>query len=164
MNNDLNALGAEVARSVEAQGLVLFHGVSRVDELPPPIYWDTARHPDFNEFLTAAKAAGAHLITYYAREFREDDVQGALAQLEEAELPRDEAREVDRGLRETRRFVGSVCQVELSFDLLPRVYTFDLRAPWYDTYNDILDTLEDALSDQGSDDGDSFTPGYFSKN
>jgi len=61
-----------------------------------------------------------------------------------------------------RSYIGFTCQIELSFDLAPRVYVFDLRTEWFDDLNDLLDRVDDAAH---KSEGDSpLGGGYFSKN
>jgi hypothetical protein len=67
---------------------------------------------------------------------------------------------MERRLREMRRYEGYTCQIELSFDLPPRIYVFDLRTEWFQELSDMLDQIDEA-SDEPDLPGPS---GYFSKN
>lgn len=159
MKANLDSLRSEIQEYAESRGLTVFHGFTRTQDLPA-VYWDTAAHPDFRDFLGVAEKAGARLITMFANEFSTDMVEDAEQRLDS--LPRDERREVEARLRELRGYTGFVCQIELSFDLAPRVYVFDLHTDWYEDLNDLLDQIEQA---EEKDEGDSpLGGGYFSKN
>jgi hypothetical protein len=144
--------------------MVLFHGYPRGGDPTSSVYWDTERHPDFRAFLAAAEAAGVRMITLHAREMEEDLVDDALDQLSEASaLDREERRAIELRLKEMRGYCGFTCQIELSFDVAPRVYIFDLRTEWFDDLNDLTDRIEEAYR-QNADSGDTLGGGYFSRN
>ena len=77
-------------------------------------------------------------------------------------LPNDERRTVEQRLREMRAYLGFTCQIELSFDLGPRIYVFDLHTDWFDDLNELLDRIDEAYEDET--DEDPLSGGYFSKN
>jgi hypothetical protein len=164
MRLNLDGLRAEIQEYLEKRGIVVFHGFPRGGDPTTSVFWDTERHPEFREFLAAAEAAGVRLVTLYSREMEEDLVEEALEQLSEASsLDRDERRAIEMRLKEVRGYCGFTCQIELSFDLAPRVYIFDLRTEWFDDLNDLTGRIEDAY--RKSDDGGSpLGGGYFSKN
>jgi hypothetical protein len=159
----LDSLRAEIQEYLEKRKIVVFHGFPRGGDPTCTVYWDTERHPDFKAFLAAAEAAGVRLVTLYSRELEEDLVEDAMEQLNEAStLDRDERRAIEMRLKEVRSYCGFTCQIELSFDLAPRVYIFDLRTEWFDDLNDLTDRIEDAYRKE--DDGGALGGGYFSKN
>ena len=91
-------------------------------------------------------------------------MEDALDHLSEASaLDRDERRAIEMRLKEVREYSGFTCQIELSFDLAPRVYIFDLRTEWFDELNDLTDRIEDAYRQNG-DGSDALGGGYFSRN
>jgi len=156
---NLDTLRSEIQDYVETRGMALFQGFSRAEDIPA-VYWDVNAHPDFRDFVNVAEKAGARLITMFANEFSSDVVEDAEQRLES--LPREERRELESRLRKIRGYTGFICQIELSFDLAPRVYVFDLHTDWYEDLNDILDQIEEAESEDEDD-----TPlggSYFSKN
>jgi hypothetical protein len=163
MRLNLDSLRAEIQEYLEKRNIVVFHGFPRGGDPTCSVYWDTERHPDFKAFLAAAEAAGVRLVTLYSRELEEDLVEDAMEQLNEAStLDRDERRAIEMRLKEVRSYCGFTCQIELSFDLAPRVYIFDLRTEWFDDLNDLTDRIEDAYRKE--DDGGALGGGYFSKN
>jgi hypothetical protein len=164
MRLNLETLRPEIQEYLESRGMVVFHGYPRSGDPSVPVFWDTQRHPDYRMFLAAAEAAGARLLTLYAREFTDDLVDDALERLEESGLPRDEQRAIEMRLREMRGYAGFTCHIELSFDLASRVYVFDLRTVWFDDLNDLLDRIDDAYGEGDEEDEGPLGGGYFSKN
>jgi hypothetical protein len=162
MKLNLDSLLAEIESTLEARGIIVFHSHPRAADTSAPVYWDTDRYPDYKKFLAAAEAAGAKVVTIHAREFNSDILEDALDHAASANLPREERRAIELRLKEMGGYLGFTCQIELSFDLSPRVYVFDLRTEWFDDLNDLLDRVDDA---QHKSDGDSpLGGGYFSKN
>jgi hypothetical protein len=161
MKLNLDTLRSEIQDYVESRGMVVFHGSPREGGDPPSVYWDTKGHPDYHAFLGAAESAGVRLVTLWANDFSDDLIEDALERLQTSGIPREESRTLRTHLTEMRAYAGFICQIELSFDLGPRVYIFDLRTEWFDDLNDLLDRI-DATFD--ADDEDALGGGYFSKN
>jgi len=150
---------------LDARGLVIFHALPRTGEYASTVHWDTENHPDYRTFVAAGEAAGVRLVTLYARQFSEEMLEDAVGRLEDARLPRDEQRGMESRLQELRRYVGFTCQIELSFDVAPRVYLFDLRTDWFEELNEILDQIDDAYEPDEDDTSGPFGDGgYYSKN
>ena len=142
--------------------MVIFQSFPRSGEHGTPVYWDTDRHPDYQSFLAAAEAAGVRMVTLYSRELEEDMIDDALEQLGDSGMDRDDRRALESRLKEMRSYLGFTCQIELSFDLAPRVYIFDLRAEWFDDLNDLIDGIEDSYVEE--DDGEDPLGGRFFSN
>jgi len=159
---NLDSLRAEIENYLESHGIVIFHSHPRGADASAPVFWDTEAHPDYKQFLAAAESAGAKLITIHAREFNEDILDDALDHASTANLPRDERRAIEMRIKEMRSYVGFTCQIELSFDLAPRVYIFDLRTEWFDDLNDLLDRVDDAAQKPSGE--PPLSGGYFSRN
>jgi hypothetical protein len=163
MKLNLETLRTEIQEYLESHGMVVFHGCPRSGDASGAVFWDTERHPDYHLFLAAAEAAGVRLVTLHAHEFTEDMIDDALDRLEESDLPREERRAIEMRLREMRGYAGFTCQIELSFDLTPRVYVFDLRTEWFDDLNDLLDRIDEAY-EEDEEDEEPLGGGYYSKN
>jgi hypothetical protein len=162
MRINLEALRTEIREYLESRSLAVFHGFPRAFDDLPAVYWNTTDHADFRAFVAAAEAAGVKLVTLYANEFDDALIDDALERLEEQTLTRDDRRGLDKRLRELRAYAGFICQIELSFDLAPRVYVFDLRTEWFDELNELLDQIDDALDAQEA--AEEPPGGYFSQN
>jgi hypothetical protein len=162
MKSNLNAMRTEIQAYLESHGLVVFHGFPRTFDDVAAVYWNTADHADYRAFLAAAEAAGVKLVTLYANEFNEALIDDALDRLEDPAVPREDRRVIEKRLRELRAYAGFTCQIELSFDLAPRVYVFDLRTEWFEELSDLLDSIDDAFEEKQS--GEEPPSGYFSQN
>lgn len=164
MSLDLDALRTEIAEYLEANAFVTFHGLSRLLDAMPIVYWDCERRPDFREFLAVAHQLEARLVVYHQREFTPEHLDEVLARLQEAnDLPREKRRGMERRLREMRSYEGFTCALELSFEHHDSVYLFDLRTDWYKELSDIIEELDDHLPDDEEDDPGGMG-GYFSRN
>ncbi len=100
-------------------------------------------------------------MTLHAHEFSEDVIDDALERLEASGLPREERRTMEQRLREMRGYAGFTCQIELSFDLAPRTYVFELRTEWFDELDEILDEIDGA---SGEENEKGPLGGYYSNN
>lgn len=162
MKPNLDQLRSEIEEYLNAHDFVVFHGYSRLLDTIPIIHWDCASRPDYRLFLHTAKQIGAKMIVYHQREFTPDHIDDALARLDDAALPRDQQRMVERRLRDMRVYEGFTCALELSYDFQGRLFLFDLRTEWYEELSDILDELDAATT--GPEDDSGPLGGYFSKN
>jgi hypothetical protein len=162
MKPNLDTLKTEIEYHLEQAGLAVFHGLARSLDATSVIYWDCDEYPDYKLFVQSALAAGARLIVLHEHKFAPEQVEEALEQLETCELPHEEKRQIEHRLNRLPVHAGSVCAIELSFDLQGRVYLFDLRTEWYAELSDILDAIQLMISDP--DDDDTPLGGYFSKN
>ncbi len=162
MKQNLQGLKTEIEQYVEQSGMAVFYGCPRSGESAPAVYWDCDQHPDYKQFVQAARAAGARLIVIHQREFSAGQIDEAAEQLEACDLPAEDYREFERNLNRLRAYDGLICAIELSFDLEGRVFLFDLHTDWYQEVRDLLDEIQ-VLASPGDDDE---TPlgGYFSKN
>jgi hypothetical protein len=159
---NLEQLGREVLAHLQARNLAVFRSYPRGSEVgTDAIYWDTAEHPDFREFVAAAEAAGERLVTVAIRRFSAEMVEDTLEQLPQSQLDRGALRDIERRLRELGAYEGFVCQVELSFSHGRRTYVFDLAAEWYEELLDLMDEVEDSL---GAALDENPLGGYYSNN
>ena len=100
--------------------------------------------------------------TLYANEFNEALIDDALDRLDDPAMPREDRRAIEKRLRELRAYAGFTCQIELSFDLAPRVYVFDLRTEWFEELSDLLDSIDDVFEENKS--AEEPPSGFFSQN
>lgn len=159
---DLESLRAEIQDYLDDSGLAVFHGYHRMVDTLVQVSWDTDRHPNFREFLSAGQKAGVKLFVFHDESFSLDRVDEALDQLEETDFTRDEKRSYETRLRQLQAYEGFTCSLELSFSLEGRVYLYEAHTDWYQALNDIVAELDAALEEE--DEGDGSLGGYFSKN
>ena len=163
MKQNLEGLKAEIEHALGDAEIAIFYGHARAVDDDKTAYWDCHEHPDYNEYIQAAKAAGVKLIVLHQRTFTAEEADEALEQLEDSQIPRDDQRDFERRLKATRAYAGFVCEIELSFDREGCTYLFHLRTDWYDELGDILEEIH-MLASPGEDDGQTPLGGYFSKN
>ncbi len=165
MTLNLDQLKDEILEYLEAEGFVIFRGFSRLADEGAFVYWDTERHPDYRQFLEAARHLGVKLIVYSWRTFSRDLADHALERLEDAELDREDRRRIERRLRELRAYDGFTSSLELSFDYEARTYLFHLEADWYVDYLELQDEIHAATpEDADEEDDEGSVGGLFSRN
>jgi|WetSurMetagenome_2_1015567.scaffolds.fasta_scaffold297537_2 hypothetical protein len=159
---NLDSLTEEIQHYLEAEHFVIFRSMSRTTEEGPFVFWDSSRIPDYRKFLETALQLGVRLIHFHSREFRSHHRQEALELLQEADIPREEKRDLERRVEELAIYEGFTCAIELSFDYEKTTYVFELQTEWYDDWHEILDELEDAAP--GDMDDRSGYGGFYSNN
>lgn len=160
---DLETLRKEVEVFLGESGTPVFHGYHRMLDALNQVSWDVDRYPDFRQFITAGRKAGAKMIVYFHRAFSLDQIDEALDQLDDSSLTREEKRSFETRLRQLQAYEGFTCALELSFSLDGQVYLYELYTDWYQAMNDILAEL-DASFEVEEEEGDDTLGGYFSKN
>ncbi len=162
---DLETLRKEVEAQLNKFGMPVFHGHHRMVDSLIQVAWDTERHPDFREFLEAARKAGAKLIVYNYDSFRLDQIDEALEELEESDFSREEKRNYESRLRQLQAYEGFTCSLQISFSLEGHLYLFELLTDWYQALNGILTELDLAAGGFGDEEEEGPMGGsYFSKN
>lgn len=163
MKLNLDTLKEEILDHLRSEGFVVFHGYSRLAGSDSFVSWDTDGHPDFREFLLAARQAGVKLVVFHQRLFGPEMLEDARERLEMADLTEAERRTVGRRLSEFEPYEGFTCVLELSFDYQGRVYIFHLSAEWFEDYEDLMEEIEAAVEEE-PEEGDESLGGYYSSN
>lgn len=163
MARDLESLRAEIDACLEDSGVAVFYGFHRMPDSLLQVSWDSARRPNFRDFLAAGQKAGVKLFVFHHQSFSLDQVDEALDQLEETDFTREEKRSFETRLRQLQAYEGFTCSLELSFSLDGRVYLWEAHTDWYETLNEIIAELDAALVEE-EDESDGSMGGYFSKN
>jgi hypothetical protein len=162
---DLETLRGDVQAHLEQMGWPVFHGYHRMVDSLLQVNWDTERHPDFREFVTCAKNAGAKLIIFFYDSFSQDKIDHALDQLEVCDLTREEKRNYENRLKSLQAYEGFTSNLHLSFAMDGRLFVFELRTDWYEALEDILMELDAAAADMEDEGSDGpVGGGYFSNN
>ncbi len=166
MRQDLDTLKNEIEQSLARHGFVVFRGHFRGGEGLGEIYWDSARYPQASDFLEAASRLGAKMIVVHDRALTSAMLVEAMENLDAAELPRDEHREIERSISKLGGFEGFTCSLQLSFDFERTTYLYEARTKWYEEFLTLLDDLDAAIDVGGEGDDEEPGPigGYFSNN
>jgi hypothetical protein len=159
MNPNLEVLREEIPEAARKLGLVVFRGIRTSDERPT-VEWDTRREPGYEAYLESAASLGVKVIVFRDQEFQDFMVEGALEDLEDAEMAYDERRQYEQQLREFRHYGGFTCAIEISFDHQGTLYLFELRTEWFREFQAIADEVS-AIVDGGEE---SPLGGYYSNN
>ena len=166
MTFNLDTLKQELLDYIVSEGFAVFRGQPGTIEDMPAIAWDVETHPEYQAYLNVAKISGARIIVFAHREFHAEEIEDALAQVQDCELPREDLRSVERSLADLRPFVGSTCSIEMAFDYQGRMYVYELVTDWFQTFIELSELLMAASSPNGDDEDetDSSFGGYYSKN
>lgn len=164
MKQDLHELKLEFERGLQEGGFAVFRGSARAKEAAlPPIFWDSARHADPRAFLEVASALGVKVVVLHVQEFSSEELMEAFEQLSESELPREEAKEMERNLRRFQAYEGFTCALEVSFDYQNETYMFETMTQWYAEFTRMMDDLVEDPFGEDAEEGPG-PMGYFSKN
>jgi hypothetical protein len=161
---DLESLRAAIQAQLLQSGIPVFYGYHRMLDTMAQVSWDTKSHPDYQEFLATARAAGAKLVVFNYDAFSLNRIDEALEELEECDFPREEKRSYETRLRQLEAYEGFTCALQLSFALESRVYLFELHTEWFDALADILGELETALEEHEDEEEQGPLGRYFSNN
>jgi hypothetical protein len=165
MASDLESLRAEIQAYVDESGVAVFHGYRQIPESVVQVAWDTERHSDFREFLSAGQKAGVKLFVFQVENFSLERVDEALEQLGETDLTREEKRSYETRLKQLHVYDGFTCSVGLSFSLEGCEYTYEVHTDWYETLSEVIVELEAAFNDEDEDEGGDGAIGkFFSRN
>ncbi len=163
MDLNLDTLKQEILEALEAGGFAVFHSSPGALEGFPMVMWDAEHYPDFQQFLEVARKCGQKVILFATREFESSDIDDLLAQLEDADISREEQREYESRLRELRIFEGVTCSLELAFDHGSRLFVFEVQPDWYEEFLGVEDEIVSRSVEEDQDDSGGLG-GYFSKN
>jgi hypothetical protein len=159
---DLDTLKREILEYLEAGGFAIFHSTPGGLEGQPMVVWNSEQYPDYQMFLHIANQVGAKLILFATAEFEEEELEEAIAELDGAELDREERSDLESRLADLRTYEGVTCSLEIAFDYESRFYVYELRPDWYEEFLNIGDEI-DAHLPTPSDDTSSLG-GLFSNN
>lgn len=161
MEKNLERLAADIDKHLHAESFIVYRCMSRMNEKREIVFWDRDRQPDVRQFLECAQQMGVRLVHFHERSFDASQKEMALEILEEAELPREERRDMERRIQAMSKYEGKLCAVELSFDFEGRIYMYAVETEWFAEWEAILDELEAAGPEM---DGEDRYGGFYSNN
>jgi hypothetical protein len=159
---NLDTLKQEILEYLGKSGFAVFHSHPGGLEGLPMVTWDTDRYPDYQIFLETARNVGCKMILFASRDFDVAEIDEALEQLEECDMPSEERREGERRVRSLRGYEGVTCSLELAFDHHARMYVYELRPDWYEEFLGVCDEITSHLPADEDEDGrlGGFDPNY----
>jgi hypothetical protein len=160
---DLDTLKREILEYLDSSGFAVFHSHSGGLEGLPMVTWDTERYPDYQIFLDTAHKIECKMILFATRDFDETEIEEAIEQLDDCELPAEERRELERRVRAVRSYEGVTCSLELAFDHHARMYVYELRPDWYEEFLGVCDEITSHLPGEEEED-DGSLGGFYSNN
>lgn len=163
MDLNLDTLKREILEYLDSSGFAVFRSHPGGLEGLPLVTWDTERYPDYQMFLETARKIGCKMIVFASRDFEESEMEEALEELEECDIPADERLDFERRLRGTRGYEGITCSLELAFDHHARMYVYELRPDWYEEFLGICDEISSHLPEE-LDEDDASLGGFYSNN
>jgi sugar phosphate isomerase/epimerase len=120
------------------------HGLRRMcgyvsDEVPTVLFEE--ENPDgWKDFVELAKAAGAPFVTMSEVVLEKSDIAILIERIRDQVYPDDEAQEIDDAER-LLRHVGKIGYLQLGFAHQGVVFLFEVATDWYDSFQDLLDTV-----------------------
>jgi hypothetical protein len=139
--DNLLSLKDDMVAFIEGHGIRRFPGF--VDEDVPSVLWDDETNPDsWKDFVETAQAASAAFITMSEGVLEKEDLEVLLEHLRDQNFPDDEAPELDE-VQYLVNFVGKLGYLQLGFAYQGIVYLHENSTPWYDRYQQLLETVED---------------------
>lgn len=154
----------EIEEHLEREQFVVFHGFVSRPESHAVAFWDTRRHPDYRDFLAAARDLGVKMIILRVLNFQRQMLDEARDRLEESEMPAQERRRVEKQLRELQRYEGFTCSVDLMYDYQGRTYIFNLSSEWYSQFAALSSMIDDYVPYEDEDDSEGIHDDYFPRN
>jgi hypothetical protein len=160
---NLDTLKQEILDYLDKSGFAVFHSQPGGLEGLPMVTWDTDRYPDYQIFLETARKIGCRMVLFASRDFAEAEIEEAVEQLDDSDLPPGERRELERRVRSLRGYEGVTCSLELAFDHHARMYVYELRPDWYEDFLGICDEITSHLPTEDQEDDESLG-GLYSNN
>ncbi|WP_260705825.1 hypothetical protein [Edaphobacter flagellatus] len=122
------------------------HGLRRMtayvsDDVPSVLFEED--NPDgWKDFVELAKASGAPFLTMSEVVLEKSDIALLIERIRDQVYPDDEAPEIDDAERLVRH-VGKIGYLQLGFAHQGVMFLFEVATEWYDSFQDLLDTVSD---------------------
>ena len=114
-----------------------------VGEDVPSIVWEDDANPDsWKDFVEMAKTASAAFLTMSEVVLEKEDLEILIEELRDQNYPGEENAELDE-VQYLVNYVGKLGYLQLGFAYQGIVYIHENSTPWYDRYQQLLETVED---------------------
>ncbi len=153
--DNLLSLKDDMVAFIEGHGMRRFPGF--VGEDVPSILWEGNDNPDsWKDFVEMAKTASSAFLTMSDGILEKEDLEALIEHLRDQNFPDEEAPELDE-VQFLVKYVGKLGYLQLGFACQGLVYIHENSTPWYDRYQQLLETIEDfgdIVIESGADDED----------
>jgi hypothetical protein len=155
--DNLLSLKDDMVAFIEGHGMRRFPGF--VSEDMPSILWEDETNPDsWKDFVEMAKTASAAFLTMSESVLEKEDLELLIEHIRDQNFPDEEAPELDE-VQYLVNYVGKLGYVQLGFAYQGVAYVHESSTPWYDRYQQLLETVEDfgdiVIESGGEDDEES---------
>lgn len=155
----------EIEEYLHNEQIAVFQGYVPKLESQPVAFWDTNRHPDFREFLNAARMLGVKTVILTVMSFTRGVLEDARMRLEDCDVPGEERRSLEKRLRDLQRYEGFLRGVDLLFDHQGRTFICSRHADCFEEFAQLSSLIDDypSYEDEDKDEVD-YPEDLFSRN
>lgn len=122
------------------------HGLRRmngyVSEEIPSVLFEEENSDGWKDFVELAKASGAPFVTMSEVVLEKSDIAILIERIRDQVYPDDESPEIDDAERLVRH-VGKTGYLQLGFAHQGLMFLFEVATEWYDSFQDLLETVTD---------------------
>lgn len=130
----------------DMQAFIAGHGLRRmnafVPEDVPTVLFEDDDQDSWKDFVEHAKAAGAPFITMSDVVLEPEDVATLIGQVRDQSFPDHDADDLDEA-NDLTQHVGKTGYLQLAFSSGGVIYLYEAATPWYDRFQELLDTVGD---------------------
>src|SRR4051812_2080800 len=139
MGDDLHALKDDMTAFILGNGLSRFSAY--VSEEMESVLWETGANADsWKDFVELAKTCGVKFLTFSDDILEKEDIEFLLERMQNAEITLDDELEDARMLR---THSGKLGFIQLGFPYQGMMFLYEVSTPWYDRYQQLLETSGD---------------------
>jgi hypothetical protein len=150
--DNLLTIKDDMVAFIEGHGMRRFPGF--VGEDISSILWEDDTNPDsWKDFVEMAKSASAAFLTMSEAVLEKEDLEILIEELRDQNFPGEENAELEE-VQYLVNYVGKLGYLQLGFAYQGMVYIHENSTPWYDRYQQLLETVEDfgdIVIESGSD-------------
>ncbi len=153
--DNLLSLKDDMIAFIEGHGMRRFPGF--VGEDVPSVLWEDETNPDsWKDFVEMAKTASSAFLTMSDGVLEKEDLELLIEHLRDQNFPDEDAPELEE-VQYLVNFVGKLGYLQLGFAYHGITYLHENSTPWYDRYQQLLETVEefgDIVIESGGDEDD----------
>lgn len=150
--DDLLSLKDDMVAFIEGHGMRRLPGF--VTEEVPSVLWDDNANPDsWKDFVEMAKTGSAPFVTMSEITLEKEELEVLLEELDNEEFSDDESPIMEEAQRLVTH-VGKVGLIQLGFAHQGVMFVHENITPWYERFQQLLETVEDFSDIVFEQDGD----------